>query len=102
MPASSQSVGSYVEVGHRRADQARCYALAGDHQRHARGTLEEAHLEPQAALAEHVAMVGAEQDDRVVEHAGAIEDRDELAELVVDIGDVGEIAAPRAADHVAA
>ncbi len=77
-------------------------ARAGDHQRHARGAFEEAHLEPQAALAEHVAVVGAEQDDRVVEHAGAFEHVDEFADLVVEIGDVGEIAAPRAADLLAA
>ncbi len=41
-------------------------------------------------------MVRAEQNDRVVEHARALEDVQQLAELVVDIGDVGEIAAPGA------
>ena len=70
----------------------------GDHQRHARRALEEVHLEPQAALAQHVAVVGEEDDDRVLA-ARRVQHVEDLADLVVDVGDVGEIAAARAADH---
>ena len=42
-------------------------------------------------LAEHVAVVGGEEDDRVLCLPGALEHREDLADLAVEIGDVGEI-----------
>ena len=42
-------------------------------------------------------MIRAEQDGGVVEHAGALENVDKLAELVVDVGNVGEVTASRTA-----
>jgi hypothetical protein len=43
----------------------------GDHQRHAGRALEEAHLEPQPALAQHVAVVRDEDDDRLLPRASS-------------------------------
>jgi hypothetical protein len=82
------------EIGDRGAMQAALDTGTRYHQRHAGRTFKEAHLEPQAALAQHVAMVGTEHDDGIVEHAGAGQRIDQFADFLVDIGDVGEIAAP--------
>src|SRR3546814_12280876 len=59
-----------------------------------RGAFEEAHLEPQPTLAQHVAVVGAEDDHGVLRAAAARENVEQTADLVVEIGDVGEIGAP--------
>ena len=90
--------GQDVEGGDRGVVAAGGEAGGGEHQRHAGGGLAEAHLEPEAALAEHVAVVGEEDDGGVLGHAGAVEDGEDLADLLVDVADVGEIGAAGAAD----
>ena len=102
MPGQLAERRDDVESGDGFGDQGRRDARSRDHQRHAGRAFEEAHLEPQAALAQHVAMVGGEQDDRVVQHPRVGQHLQEFAELVVDIADIGEIALPRAADVLAA
>ncbi|EKE44619.1 preprotein translocase, SecA subunit [Oceaniovalibus guishaninsula JLT2003] len=72
----------------------------GDHQRNARRSFAEAHLEPQSPLAQHVAVIGQKDHDRLL--PGCLQGGEDLADLFVDIGQVGEIAAPRAADLVVA
>ncbi len=67
-------------------------------ERHARGALEEVHLVPQAPLAQHVAMVGGDDDDGVVGQAGRRERFQQLAELAVDIADHGVVAVAGVAD----
>ena len=66
--------------------------------RHAGRAFEEAHLEPEAALAEHVAVVGEEGDRGAGGEAEPVEEAEELADLLVDVGDRGEVAAAGAAD----
>ena len=78
--------------------QAGCNAGTGDHQRHAGRAFEEVHLEPEATLAEHVAVIRAEQDQRVIEHPGAGQRIDELADLFVKVGNIGEIGLARPAN----
>ena len=76
-----------VEGRDRAVDAARGEPGGGQHQRHAGRALEEAHLEPESALAEHVAVVGEEDDRGAVGEAEAVEQREELADLLVDVGD---------------
>jgi hypothetical protein len=57
--------------------------------RHARGVLKEVHLVPQAALAQHVAVIGGHDDDGVVHLANVFQRCDDLADLAVEIADIG-------------
>src|SRR5690606_3028434 len=84
-----------IEVRDRRLDEAWGDAVTGNHERYAGRAFKEAHLEPQAALAQHLAMVRAEDDDRVVGHARTLERILQFAQLVVYVRNIGEIAAPR-------
>ena len=71
---------------------------SADDQRHARATLEEIHLEPEAALAEHLAMVPSEHDDRVALQPGVAQRAQKPAEIVVDVGNRAVIGVARVAD----
>jgi hypothetical protein len=79
-------------------NQARLAPGRRDHQRHPRRALEEAHLEPQPPLAQHVAVVGDEDDDGLL--PGASSASRISADLVVEIGDVGEIGAAGPGDVI--
>ena len=68
------------------------------HQRHARRRLEPAHLVPQAALAQHVAVVAREHHDGVARQVRVAQQRHQLADLVVDVRAVGEVGAAGARD----
>ena len=63
----------HVEQAGGLGDAARLKARCADHQRHAGACLEEAHLEPEAALAEHVAVVGGEDDDGVLREPAGLQ-----------------------------
>ena len=56
------------------------------------------HLVPEPALAKHVAMVGCDDEDGVVDLADLLDGLHDLPDLAVEIGGVGVIAAPRPAD----
>ena len=62
------------------------HARSGDHQRHAGGPSRKLILNHSPRSPKHVPVVGTEDDDRVVEHAGALERVDQFADLVVEIG----------------
>ena len=66
-------------------------AGARDDERHARGALEEAHLVPETALAQHLAVVADENDDRVLGEPAGAERLHQPAESVVDERDRAEI-----------
>src|SRR2546421_662532 len=51
------------------------------------GALVEAHLVPGAALAEHLAVVAGDDDDRAVEAARVPEHADQPGHMVVHVGD---------------
>ncbi|CAG9224308.1 hypothetical protein BVI1335_520009 [Burkholderia vietnamiensis] len=75
-----------VEVRHRRAHARRVEALRRMHdQRHAAAAFEERHLVPEPALAEHVAVVGRDDHDRVVGEAALLERGEHAGELRVDV-----------------
>ena len=60
--------------------------------------LKEVHLVPETALAKHVAMIGRDDEDRVVDHPGFSDCLDQLADLAVEIGDIRIIGMARLAD----
>ena len=62
----------------------------------ARRALEEVHLVPEPALAEHVAVVGQQHDHGVVGDAERGQRVDEPRGPLVDVGDVAVVGAPRA------
>ena len=68
-----------------------------DDQRHASGPLEEVHLVPEPALAQHLAMVRGKHDDRVLGQAGRVERVQELTDLIVDVADLGVVGVARPA-----
>ena len=74
--------------------------LAGkaDDQRHASGILMPVHLVPEAALAQHVAMVGGEEGDGLALEPAIAQRLHQAAQLIVDIGDGAVIGPPRGAD----
>ena len=93
------------KVAKRRADvdgrdrfghQPRLQTGSAEHHRHTRGAFEEAHLEPQAALSQHIAVVGDEQHDRLLPRD--LQHVQDVSHLLVEIGDVGEIRAARPGD----
>lgn len=69
-----------------------------DDQRNAAAALEERHLVPEPALAEHVAMVGRDDHDRVVGEAALFQRGQHAAELRVDIGRRAVVRMARGAD----
>ena len=73
-----------------------------ERQRHARGALAEAHLEPQPALAQHVAVVRQEHHGGVLTEAAALQHLEDLPDPLVDVGDLAEISPPGAAHVLAA
>src|SRR6202042_2053442 len=78
---------------------ARSPAAGGGHdQRHAGRTLEEAHLVPEATLAEHLAVVAQKYDDRVVGEPALSKRARQATEIVVDVGNLAVIGAPRRTD----
>ena len=66
---------------------------ACDNHRHAARAFEKAHLVPEAPVAEHLAVIAGENDDRVLGQAGGAERLHQPAEIVVHIGDRAEIGA---------
>ena len=62
IPASSASVAVRSRMLDRREVLPGCDPRARDQQRHAHRAFEEVHLEPEPALAEHVAVIGEEDD----------------------------------------
>ena len=60
--------------------------------------LKEVHLVPETTLAKHVAMIGRDDEDRVVDHPGFGDCLDQFADLAVEIGDIRIIGMPRLAD----
>ena len=66
---------------------------AGHHQRRARRALEQHLLHPLPVLAEQVAVIAHEDDDRVVGEAEAIERVEQPADLGVEEGDRGVVGA---------
>src|SRR5271165_2014711 len=73
-------------------------ARARDNEWDAARAFEEAHLVPEPALAQHLAVVAREDHDRVLGEPGRGKRRHEPPELVVDVRDRPEIGAPRVAD----
>src|SRR6266576_2817792 len=71
-----------------------------DDQRHAGRVLEEAHLVPRSALAEHLPVVAGDDDDGAFESAGVAQDADQPGGVVVDIGDRAVVGPPRGTDLV--
>ena len=72
-------------------------ARAGDDERDAAGPVKEAHLVPEAAFAEHFAMIAGQDDDRILRQAGGAQRRHQAAQQVVDIGDCTIIGVARVA-----
>src|SRR5271166_6734289 len=72
-------------------------AGAGDDERDAARALEEAHLVPESALAEHFAVIAHDDDDRILREAARAKRLHESTEVVVDIGDRAQIGAARVA-----
>ena len=68
-PASSASVGARSSCETGPAHAPRREARAAHDQRHARGALEERHLVPEPALAQQLAVIGREDDERVAVEA---------------------------------
>ena len=88
-----------VVKGHRRRDPARrCLLWCCNHQRHATRRLEEVHLVPEAALAQHVAMIRTQDDVSSPVKIALLECFQELAEFVVEVTDIGKACMPRIAD----
>lgn len=88
-----------VHGGYRSADAARREARRRmDQQRHARGHLEPVHLVPEAALAEHVAMVAGEHHDGVVGQPAFLQGRQQRTDLRVDVAAGAEVGTPGGAD----
>ena len=56
------------------------------------------HLVPEAALAEEIAVVGGENNHRVVKLAGGFQRIQQFPDEIIDIGNVGVIAMARGAD----
>ncbi len=67
-------------------------------QRHTRRTIEHRHFVPQPALAQHIAMVGSDNNDRVVVHRNRSQRCQQLADFVVDIADCAGVAVARVAN----
>ena len=97
-PGQVAERGRDIQCRNRLADQAGGKAGGADHQRNAGGAFEEVHLEPQPALAQHVAVVRDKDDHRLL--PCRLQRRHNLADLVIDIRDIGEIGAARPGDHV--
>ena len=71
-----------------------------DQQRHAGGHFEPVHFVPEAALAEHVAVVAGEHNDGVIDQPGFFEGLQEFADVGVDIAACSEIGPARIADLI--
>ena len=71
-----------------------------DHQRNAGRALKKTHFEPETTLAQHVAVIGGEQDDRVLIELAFLERRQQFRNLVVEIGDVRCIGASAISNHL--
>ena len=101
-PAQLEQRRRQVEQRDRLGDAARRDpAGRGDDQRHARGRLEEGHLVPEPALAQHLAVVGGEEHDRVVAQAGLRERAEHLADALVGVADRRVVGVARAAHLLA-
>ncbi len=62
--------------------------------------LEVVHLVPETTFAEHVAVVGGENDGGVVGHCVALDHVEHRADMVIDVADVGEVRVAGHADLV--
>ena len=74
--------------------RARAGARAGGHphdQRDARGLLEEGHLVPEPALAQHLSVIAREQHDGALLQARLAQRAEHLADALVDVADRGEV-----------
>ena len=92
--------GSAADRWSRRSAPHAAAGLAGegDDQRHAGRILMPVHLVPEAALAQHVAMVGGEEGDGLAFEPAIAQGLHQAAQLIVDIGDGAVIGAARGAD----
>ena len=99
-----------IEQGHVLCDPARGIELRRmDDQRYAHRPLEEVHLQPQAAFAKHVPVIGRHDDDRVVVCVDGLEGLQDPPDAIIEPAHYGIVRAPRPADvrrtdrqHVAA
>ncbi|MCY1398573.1 hypothetical protein D9M71_136080 [compost metagenome] len=71
-----------------------------DQQRHPCGHFIPVHFVPEAALAEHVAVVTGKHDDGVIDQPGIFEGLQEFADVAVDIAARAEIGATGIADLI--